>query len=752
MSKKERTACPECHLPSVQLGPNDYCEHCGHFNRAEWKKKNKANRIGLGWGTLLFGFLACMLLLGANSLFDLVDRLEKWLPRLNPSWDSENHAWFALLVAGVAIGLLFTILLELWNMRGDEALKSASRSKKARARWESNRASVIGDALSPNSSPQLRIGALRYVKDDKPRLRELLARKGPTQFRTAIVLLLKEDAELMAKIALDDEDEAVRLAALPFMPTAALVEAMSRETSAPIEKALLSRSKELLDRIVPLMDSPIREPYKLDLIAKTESLDTLADLKAAVKEPTILKALDARIVELRDAYIDTLWGDADREGFTTATILKLIEGERLRAVQKGIIARVTSEDILKELSSRDIDPILKKTAEERMTKLAEEAKKAAKRKLARQVEEREQAAERARMKKAEAERIASMKTPGVVIYSPGYSCMPDSEAVAAIMMFALQSGNPHLMLDSVPKLSLPLFGELSGETIIQSAYKDLVIRKSWRPISPQIQFAFKQGVAQYAIAFPSIADVLGPNAAQEQVTQAEQERFSNADADTLKDLLANLGEKAKKRSVTGVWSWTDSRSGQVKYVVFHSTAESNEFEFEAPDYVTEKVQFWERGSFSVAGRTFVDGPDWAEKDQKKLEDERGGAPEQQLFEAIEAADAEAVKAILAKGASPNAKGGTWSRPALLEAGQKNQLAIVEALLGAGANANATSSSGWPVLAELISATCDFDIVKALVEAGSDVNMKAPTGVTPLRIAEARGSQDVIALLRAHGAN
>lgn len=745
--KKGLIQCPKCDLFSEKLSFCSYCEHCGQFNRGRWKDSMKNEHLGFS-AAVLFSFFSAVILLVVNNFFDLIDKIEYFLTGYVPENSIENYAWLTLLVCALISGYLISLIADVINLRNWEPAKTPRRARRARNKWRTNKKAVLLNILTNTKNPQIKISTLPYFKEDEALLRKLFREQTSTALRKQILKLLSSDKKLVKSVILSDNNQKLRKESLEFLNESELLDIIEHDHPAEIEEAILTKLSLGRDKIVELLQKNLSESSKLELVSQIEDMDTLTDLKEIIQEPSIQTALDTRIVELRDSYIKALWKNTNKHEISAAEILTMIKKERLRAVQKGIIARVNDKDILNEISLSDIDPILKKNAEDRIVKLNEGDKKTEERRIAKEEEERKRATQKALEKKEAAERFASLKIPGVVVYTPNYTSMKQTEAVTAIMMFALQSGNPHLMLDSVPKFTMCLFGELSGETIVEAAYKRAVEREGWRPITPQIQFAFKEGVAQYAIAFPSAADVYGPNITQE---PSAADKFSNADAESVKDLLANLGESAKKSGATGIWSWTDSRSGEEKYVVFHSTSESNEFEFEAPDYVSNKVQFWERGSFSVAGRTFVDGPDWAAKDQKKLDAERGGELEKQLFEAIDSEDVESVKTLLKKGASPNAKGGTWSDPALLAAGKKNNPAMVEALLNAGADPSGAANSGWPILAELISGTRDFLVIKALVEAGSDVNIKAPTGVSSLDIAKARDSQDVITLLKNHGA-
>ncbi len=745
--KDDLIQCPKCDIFSEKLSFCGYCEHCGQFNRGRWKDRMKNEHLGLS-AAVLFSFFCAVILLFINNFFDLIDKIEPILTGYVPEDSIENYAWLTLLVCALIAGCLISLIADKINLRDWEPAKSPRRARRVRNKWRMNQKAVILNILTNAKNPRIKISALPYFKDDEALLRKLFREETSTALRKEILKLLSTDKELVKSVILSDTNQKLRKESLEFLNESELLDIIEHDHTAEIEKAILNTLSHGRNEIVELLQKNLSESSKLELVSQIEDMETLADLKEIIHEPSILTALDTRIVELRDHYIKALWKNINKHEITAADILDMIKKERLRAVQKGIIARVSDKDVLNEISQSDIDPVLKKTSEDRIVKLNEEEKKTEERRLAKEDEKRKAAAEKALEKKAAAAHYASLKIPGVVVYTPNFASMKQTEAVTAIMMFALQSGNAHLMMDSIPKFTMSLFGELSGETIVEKSYNRFAQREGWRPITPQIQFAFKEGVAQYAIAFPSAADVLVINNNR---NPSSEEQFSNADAESVKNLLDNLGENAKKSGATGIWSWTDSRSGKEKYVVFHSTSESNEFEFEAPDYVSNKVQFWERGSFSAAGRTFVDGPDWAAKDQKELDAARGCELEKQLFEAIDSEDVESVKTLLTKGASPNAKGGTWNDPALLAAGQKNNPAIVEALLNAGADPSGAANSGWPILAELISGTRDFLVIKALVEAGSDVNLKAPTGVSLLDIAEARGSQDVIALLKKHGA-
>ena len=124
-----------------------------------------------------------------------------------------------------------------------------------------------------------------------------------------------------------------------------------------------------------------------------------------------------------------------------------------------------------------------------------------------------------------------------------------------------------------------------------------------------------------------------------------------------------------------------------------------------------------------------------------------------LFEASAAGDVARVRALVAAGADVNAYAGDGFTPLGLAAFFKRP-AVVNELLAAGADPRAASRNPMRVapLHSAVADGCDFAIVRALVEAGGDVNAKQRHGWTPLHGAAFEGDAETVRFLLAHGAD
>jgi len=121
-----------------------------------------------------------------------------------------------------------------------------------------------------------------------------------------------------------------------------------------------------------------------------------------------------------------------------------------------------------------------------------------------------------------------------------------------------------------------------------------------------------------------------------------------------------------------------------------------------------------------------------------------------LFQAIQKADTAAVKRLLDRGLSPNARDAEGT-PALMDATLYAGADGVKLLLDRGANPNGANAAG---ATPLMWAIPDFATVKLLVEHGADVNARSSNlQRTPLLIAASYpGAVDVLRLLLSKGAD
>lgn len=133
----------------------------------------------------------------------------------------------------------------------------------------------------------------------------------------------------------------------------------------------------------------------------------------------------------------------------------------------------------------------------------EKARKAAERR-----EAERQAAESRREDEArrKAEDAKAGTTPGVIFFSLDGTLPDQSVATTQITMFAMRSGNAHLMMDGVPKMLgiLPAVPDSNDE--VADAYRRMAERLRWKRIDPTVQAIFQAGVPIFAIAFPQPED------------------------------------------------------------------------------------------------------------------------------------------------------------------------------------------------------------------------------------------------------
>ncbi|MGV3722210.1 MAG: ankyrin repeat domain-containing protein [Actinomycetota bacterium] len=122
---------------------------------------------------------------------------------------------------------------------------------------------------------------------------------------------------------------------------------------------------------------------------------------------------------------------------------------------------------------------------------------------------------------------------------------------------------------------------------------------------------------------------------------------------------------------------------------------------------------------------------------------RAGKPAPELFFAIGMGDAGAVKALLAKGANPNATN-TIGMSALMIAANTGNLDVVQSLLEAGAQVNYNSPFGSPLL--FAAYECKPQVVRLLLARGAEASAQRPDRISVLMLAARAGNPEVLKLV------
>ena len=127
-------------------------------------------------------------------------------------------------------------------------------------------------------------------------------------------------------------------------------------------------------------------------------------------------------------------------------------------------------------------------------------------------------------------------------------------------------------------------------------------------------------------------------------------------------------------------------------------------------------------------------------------------PDTPLTIAAEKGDLEMVRTLLVQGAAPDAPDRHGLTP-LVRASRLGNLDIVKALLAAGASAGRNDGyvNGWTPMMHAIHKH-QPEVVSLLIEAGADVNGRAPNGCTALMFAAGEGQIGVVTLLLDKGAD
>ncbi|MDX8452712.1 ankyrin repeat domain-containing protein [Mesorhizobium sp. VK9D] len=119
-----------------------------------------------------------------------------------------------------------------------------------------------------------------------------------------------------------------------------------------------------------------------------------------------------------------------------------------------------------------------------------------------------------------------------------------------------------------------------------------------------------------------------------------------------------------------------------------------------------------------------------------------------LYLAVRSGHFAAAKLLIERGADVNAAPTPALGPALMPALAKRRIDLINLLLDGGANPNSKRSREYAIHIA-VNLGC-LDCVKALVEAGADVNAKTTDGKTPLHLAKFKGLREIADYLMSHG--
>jgi ankyrin repeat protein len=118
-------------------------------------------------------------------------------------------------------------------------------------------------------------------------------------------------------------------------------------------------------------------------------------------------------------------------------------------------------------------------------------------------------------------------------------------------------------------------------------------------------------------------------------------------------------------------------------------------------------------------------------------------------------DVPMLKVALEGGGNPKAVTSRYNGTALIAAAHLGHAEIVRTLIAAHAPLDHVNNLQWTALIESIvlgdGGNNHTETLRALVEAGADVNIPDGSGATPLKLARSRGYHDMVAILEKSGA-
>lgn len=118
-------------------------------------------------------------------------------------------------------------------------------------------------------------------------------------------------------------------------------------------------------------------------------------------------------------------------------------------------------------------------------------------------------------------------------------------------------------------------------------------------------------------------------------------------------------------------------------------------------------------------------------------------------------DPDMVRIVLDGGGDPGLVTSRYDGTALIAAAHLGHDEVVRRLIAAGAPLDHVNNLNWTALIESIvlgdGGPRHVATLRALVEAGADVNVADGRGVSPLALAQQRGYTEMVEILKAHGA-
>ena len=118
-------------------------------------------------------------------------------------------------------------------------------------------------------------------------------------------------------------------------------------------------------------------------------------------------------------------------------------------------------------------------------------------------------------------------------------------------------------------------------------------------------------------------------------------------------------------------------------------------------------------------------------------------------------DVDMLRIVLKAGAHPGQTTSPYDGTALIAAAHLGHVEVVKTLIAAGAPLDHVNNLAWTALIESIvlgdGGPNHVACLKALVDAGADVNIPDGNGVSPLKLAERHGYEKMVRILKAAGA-